>query len=173
LAETDLLQSEQQNPSFDEPSTSGAGLAAFEEGPIHIKLGAFYDPDFLPDHRGDLFQQTLAKLVQQDIKDTNDELVAPWDMQHKLRPGTIVVVDTTLVCWDVARGTSNARKVYQVQAHRVKILHESDEPVEQLGIPTLPQKPEQQMFSFGTSPRKAPSSTFMTFGSPSKKPRRS
>jgi hypothetical protein len=99
------------------------------------------------DSRGDLFQQKLAKL---DIKDTNDKLVAPWDMQHMHRPGTIVVFHTTLVCWDVARGTSNARKVrsnllspvflsanghdytnvYQVQAHWLKILHESDGPME-------------------------------------------
>ena len=76
------------------------------------ELGALYNPDLLPDHCGDLFQHKLAKLVQQEIRDVNDELVAPWDVQHKLRPGTIVVVDSTLVCWHIAaKGLSKARKV--------------------------------------------------------------
>ena len=66
----------------------------------------------LPDYRGDLFQHEHAKLVQQDIKDTNDNLVAPWDMREKLRPGTIVVIDTTLVTWHIpAKGIFKARKV--------------------------------------------------------------
>lgn len=77
-----------------------------------LEIGAYYDPDLLPDHRGDLFQHEQAKLVQQDIKDINNNLVAPWDMQEKLRPGTIVVIDSTLVTWHIfAKGTFKARKV--------------------------------------------------------------
>lgn len=50
--------------------------------------------------------------MQQDIKDTNGNLVAPWQMQDKLRPGTIILVDTTLVCWHIfAKGLSKARDV--------------------------------------------------------------
>ena len=37
----------------------------------------FVRPRPLPDHRGDLFQHKIAKLVQHDIKDANDNLVAP------------------------------------------------------------------------------------------------
>ena len=62
-------------------------------------------------------------------------------------------------------------KVYQVQAHRIQILHESEEPIEELQIPTLPRKLEQNTLSFDMSPRKAPSSAFNAFGSPSKKAR--
>ena len=151
-----------------------------------------YDPDLLPDHRGDLFQHKNAKLVQHDIKDANDNLVAPWEMHDKLRPGTVVVVDSTLVCWHIPnKGLSRARKVrlthyescirvptkktipkvYQVQGHRVQILNESSEPIEELDIPILPRKLEETRLSFDTSPRKAPSSAFSTFGSASKKPR--
>ena len=79
---------------------------------ITIELGALYDPILLPDHQGDLFQQKFAKVVQQDIKDTKDDLVPPWQMHEKLRPGTIVVVDTTLVCWHIAgKGPSKGQKV--------------------------------------------------------------
>src|ERR1700678_165838 len=42
-------------------------------------------------------------------------------------------------------------KVYQVQAHRIQILHESEEPIEELQIPTLPRKLEQNTLSFDTS----------------------
>ena len=44
-------------------------------------------------------------------------------------------------------------KVCQVQAHHIKILHESDGPIGELEIPTLPQQRVQQSFFFGTSPR--------------------
>lgn len=77
-----------------------------------LNIGDFYDPNLLHDYHGNLFQHVRAKLIQQDIRDTNNDLVAPWNMQQKLRPGTIVLVDTTLVCWDIGtQGSSNARKV--------------------------------------------------------------
>jgi hypothetical protein len=47
-----------------------------------------YNPNLLPDHCGDLFEHKHTMLVQQDIRDTNDNLVAPWQMQDKFRPGT-------------------------------------------------------------------------------------
>ena len=51
-------------------------------------------------------------LVQQDIRDTDDNLVPPWQMQDKFCVGTIVVIDMTLVCWHIsARGLSKARNV--------------------------------------------------------------
>jgi hypothetical protein len=77
-----------------------------------IKLGAFYDSDLLCDHHGDLFQHKHAKLVQPDIRDADNNLVAPWDINEKLCPRTIVVVDSTLVCWHIGpKGTFKARKV--------------------------------------------------------------
>lgn len=155
---------------------------------IKLEIGTLYEPNLLPDYRGDLFQHKNAKLVQQDIKDINDDLVAPWHMQDKLRPGTIVVMDTTLVCWHITGKGSSSRgrkvctyslwniffkltnitfsKVYQIQAHRIQILHESDEPTEELKIFNLPRKAQQKLLSFDTSPRKGPTSSFSAFGSP-------
>jgi hypothetical protein len=58
----------------------------------------------------------MHKLVQQDIKDTNDDLVPPWLMREKLRPGTVVVL-----CWHIlpTRGLSNRRNVRA----RFRLLH--------------------------------------------------
>ena len=62
-------------------------------------------------------------------------------------------------------------KVYQVQAHQIQILHESDGPIEELKTFNLPSKLKQKALSFKTSLRKAPSSTFSAFGSLFKKAR--
>jgi hypothetical protein len=79
-----------------------------------IALGALYDPNLLPDHRGRYFQHKAAKLVQLDMVDIDDNLIAPWDMADKLREGTVVLVEATLVCWHIA-GKGNGdrdKKVY-------------------------------------------------------------
>jgi len=165
-----LVRPAQSNPSVGEPSTSNQVPEVLEE-PV-LEFGGLYDPKLLADYHGDLFQHKFAKVVQQDIMDTEDQLVAPWLMHDKLRPGTIVVVDTTLVCWHIGgKEGQRSRNVYQVQAHRIQILHESDEDMEELTIPTLPQKLAPSTLSFDASPRKAPSSAFSAFGSPPKKAR--
>jgi len=79
-----------------------------------IELVSFYDPDLLPDHRGDYFKHVHAKLVQLDIRDENDMLIPPWDMYDNLRPGTVVLIDASLVCWHIfakGRGDKLDRKV--------------------------------------------------------------
>ena len=55
---------------------------------------------------------------------------------------------------------SRFTKVYQVQAHWIQILHESEKPIEELQIPTLPCKLEQKALSFDMSPCKAPFISF-------------
>lgn len=55
----------------------------------------------LPDHRGNYFKHVNAKLVQLDIRDETDVLIPPWNMCQKLRPGTIVLINATLVCWHI------------------------------------------------------------------------
>ena len=79
-----------------------------------IELGTFYDPNLLPDHQGDYFKHVHAKLVQLDIRDENDMLIPPWDMYDNLRPGTVVLIDASLVCWHIftkGRGDKLDRKV--------------------------------------------------------------
>ena len=65
----------------------------------------------------------------------------------------------------------HCHKVYQIQGHRVQILHESDGPIEQLKILSLPKKIDQKTLAFNTSPCKSASTAFNAFqvGSPSKR----
>jgi len=75
-------------------------------------LGGLYDPKLLADYHGELFQHKFAKVVQQEIMDTDDKFVAPWLMHDKLRPGTIIIVDATLVCWHIGgKDGQRSRKV--------------------------------------------------------------
>lgn len=75
---------------------------------IEIGLGSFYDPNLHPGHRGEYFKHVNAKLVQLDIRDEDDNLIPPWDMFDKLRPGTMVLIDATLVCWHIfTKGRGN------------------------------------------------------------------
>jgi hypothetical protein len=159
-----------------------------------VEIGAFYDPNLLPDHRGNYFNHVNAKLVQLDIRDEDDNLIPPWNMNDKLRPGTIVLIDASLVCWHIftkGRGGKLDRKVstsllmriyipvanafdicqvYQIQGHRLKVLKKSDAPLEEPSIPRLPRVDNQQQLKYDNSPRKKASSAFSSFASPSKKP---
>ena len=91
----------------------GSALTAHNE----IKAGALYPLDRLADHRGPFFQQTKAKLVQQDIRDFDDNLVPPWQMHNKLQPGTLVLVRATLVSWEWKEAAcTRTRKVRNVRA---------------------------------------------------------
>jgi hypothetical protein len=64
----------------------------------------------LPDHRGPYFQQKKSKLIQLDIRDINDQLIPPWHMYEKLRPGTLVLIQGSLICWIMKESNSNEFK---------------------------------------------------------------
>ncbi|KAJ7097310.1 hypothetical protein B0H15DRAFT_945963 [Mycena belliarum] len=68
-------------------------------GPEDIKLGAFYEPDLLPDFGGDYFNLVKAKLVQQDVRDVNSNLVPPWKIYDALKPGTLILALVSLHCF--------------------------------------------------------------------------
>ncbi|KAF8167649.1 hypothetical protein B0H34DRAFT_854551 [Crassisporium funariophilum] len=138
-------------------------------------VDGLYPLDRLPDHRGTLFQQKKAQLVQLDIRDTDDNLIPPWDIYSKLRPGTIVLVEATLVVWHIPKSKRDKgdkdKKVYQIQGHRLRILADSDEAVNMQSEHNLPLPPPQVTHS-DTSPQKKASTSFTSFASPSKKARR-
>ena len=67
-------------------------------GPEPQLLG-LYQPQLLPDYDPSIFGLGRALLAQQNIHDTADRLVAPWDLQSALRPGTLVVVEATLIVY--------------------------------------------------------------------------
>jgi len=75
-----------------------------------IKLGAFYDPRLLSDYGGPCFNHELAQLKQLNIRNEDNDLIAPWDLYNALKPGTLVLVDVTLHCF-VNENRSGKRKV--------------------------------------------------------------
>jgi hypothetical protein len=76
-----------------------------------IYLGALYDPYVLDDHRGPYFAHVHAKVVQQDIRDVDGNLVPPWFMKDKLRAGTVVLIIVSLHCWMITDKGNRTKKV--------------------------------------------------------------
>ncbi|KAJ6473623.1 hypothetical protein C8R47DRAFT_987327 [Mycena vitilis] len=124
-----------------EPIAEGKEPAAGE-----IKLGAHYEPSLLPDYGGPYFNHTKAKLVQQDIRDVQNNLIPPWKIYDALRPGTLVLLLVSLHCFlmnDENGKEPKQRKIYQVNAHSIRVLSESDEPVEERTRPIAPNSTER------------------------------
>ncbi|KDQ54427.1 hypothetical protein JAAARDRAFT_209502 [Jaapia argillacea MUCL 33604] len=137
---------------------------------IDVHVGAHYDPAVLPDCRGNFFQFNKAKLVQQDWRDVDGDLIPPWEAYDKLRAGTLVLANVTLKCWIInetkkpkkgeQRGLTVRKKIYQLELRSLKVVAESNLPIKQRIIPTLP----------GSSPPKTSAmSAFDRFESPKKK----
>lgn len=53
------------------------------------------------DHRGDYFQHEHARFIQLEIKGTDENLIQLWELYDKLRVGTVILVETTLVCYHI------------------------------------------------------------------------
>lgn len=64
------------------------------------QAGGLYVPQLLPDYDPNLFAFKKNMLAQQDLFDTDNKLIGPWDVQSALRPGTLVVVEATLVVYN-------------------------------------------------------------------------
>lgn len=63
------------------------------------QLKGLYEPSLLPDYDVNLFSLKKAMLAQQDLRDIDDKLIAPWDAQKALCPGTLVDVEATLIVY--------------------------------------------------------------------------
>ncbi|KAK7471088.1 hypothetical protein VKT23_002503 [Stygiomarasmius scandens] len=105
----------------DTTSTSGR---LFPRGD-QIFVGATYDPSLQYDYGGAAFNLVNSRLVQPDFRDTRQRLICPWDFYDKLRPGTIVIANI-----DIAVYLMNGRKTYHANILSLRILGESDVPVE-------------------------------------------
>lgn len=67
-----------------------------------MKVGAFYEPNTLPDYSGSpCFELNEKKLTQVDIRRPNGTLVEPRDYLFDLRPGTLVMAKCTLHRFDM------------------------------------------------------------------------
>ncbi|KAJ7079222.1 hypothetical protein C8R43DRAFT_1143298 [Mycena crocata] len=147
------------------PTTSGSAVPI--PGPDRIKLGAHYDPALLPDFGGELFNLHKAKLVQQDIRNVDNSLVAPWDTYSVLRTGTLILALVTLHCYnmtDTFGKEPKKRRIYQLHAESIRVLDPSDEFVEPR---TRPLPPDGLARSTASLPSRAASASFDNFSIPS------
>lgn len=79
-------------------------LNAITEGPVQdeVVVGAEYIPTLLDDHSGaPVFRQATAKLVQFDIRDTENELIPAWETRKRLVPGTLVLCNVSMHCYNL------------------------------------------------------------------------
>ncbi|KAK6968981.1 hypothetical protein R3P38DRAFT_2815098 [Favolaschia claudopus] len=106
---------------------------------LTIRLGAYYDPRLLCDYGGDYFRQVKAMLVQldgvQQIAKIRSSLLGISMIVCVL--GTLVLVDASLHIFVMNDTDSKGairpkkRKIYQINAHSIKILAKSDFPIEE------------------------------------------
>ncbi|KAG1839109.1 hypothetical protein DFJ58DRAFT_667921 [Suillus subalutaceus] len=113
------ISSRGENPDNKVGDISPTDTGAKEnthEGAVTTNM--FYEPTMLPDYGGDLFQHINAKLRQLDIRDVNNELIAPQDWYSSLKRGTLVMVRATLHAF-------NWKELYQLNAHTIRVMDPS------------------------------------------------
>ncbi|KAJ7130747.1 hypothetical protein C8R43DRAFT_957109 [Mycena crocata] len=131
-----------------------------------IKLNAYYDPALLPDYGGAYFNHIKSKLVQLDVRDISNELIAPWKFYDALRPGTLVLILVSLHCFlmtDDYSKDKKEKKIYQLNAHSIRVLADSDEPVE---VRTRPVAPNAAGRAVSTLPTRSAPTGFSAFKVP-------
>jgi len=73
---------------------------------VIVVLGAFYEPDLLPDYSSDHFALVKNKLVQHDVRDIDDHLIPAWKIEKGLRPGTVVLVSASVHVYNIDNNTA-------------------------------------------------------------------
>ncbi|KAJ6607524.1 hypothetical protein B0H10DRAFT_2227830 [Mycena sp. CBHHK59/15] len=113
-----------------------ARTAPVKPNDSEIKIGAFYDPHLLSDYGGPFFAHVQNKLLQLDVRDAlkSNKLIPPWDFYDRLKPGTLVLARVSLHIFNMESG-ERKRKVYQINAHSVKVLADSDAEVAFRAVP--------------------------------------
>ncbi|KAF8347515.1 hypothetical protein F5887DRAFT_915780 [Amanita rubescens] len=92
-----------------------------------IVVGAYYDPHLLPDFGGPTFRLVNAKLLQREIVDAEGNLIPPWEMYDKLRPGTLVLMKVQLLTFELPdRQKSGLRKTYQFLIDHIRVVAHSE-----------------------------------------------
>ncbi|KAJ6611449.1 hypothetical protein B0H10DRAFT_2224099 [Mycena sp. CBHHK59/15] len=110
-----------------------ARTAPVKPNDSEIKIGAFYDPHLLSDYGGPFFAHVQNKLLQLDVRDALKS-IPPWDFYDRLKPGTLVLARVSLHIFNMESG-ERKRKVYQINAHSVKVLADSDAEVAFRAVP--------------------------------------
>ncbi|KAH7870457.1 uncharacterized protein C8R40DRAFT_1175477 [Lentinula edodes] len=97
-----------------------------------ITVGAQYDYKLMPDYGGKVFALNKARLLQPDWRKIDGDLIVPWKNYLQLRPGTVVVANVSfrLHVLQPKDKRQVKRKVYQAVINFLKVVAESDLPVE-------------------------------------------
>ncbi|KAG6883574.1 hypothetical protein C0992_008425, partial [Termitomyces sp. T32_za158] len=90
--------------SSDQTSPKGNWICLSSESAKHalvplVEKNGSYDPRLNSDCRGPYFNLVRNKLVQLDVWDAENNLVAPWTFYDALKPGTLVLMMCTLHCF--------------------------------------------------------------------------
>lgn len=82
----------------------------------NIYIGAYYNPQLLPDYSGNLSHHHEAKLLQHDIRDIDLHLIPPWEYYDKLHACTIILCNVMLHMYQMAipNASSNQPKIRKV-----------------------------------------------------------
>ncbi|KAJ4468583.1 hypothetical protein C8J55DRAFT_564735 [Lentinula edodes] len=98
----------------------------------NITIGVQYDYKLMPDYGGKVFALNKAHLLQPDWHKINRDLIVPWKNYLQLRPGTVVVANVSfrLHVLQPKDKRQLKQKVYQAVINFLKVVAESDLPVE-------------------------------------------
>ncbi|KAK6984011.1 hypothetical protein R3P38DRAFT_3456331 [Favolaschia claudopus] len=125
---------DEREPAGSSGGVNDAAAAGLEvPGPEKIFLGAFYDPRLLEDFGGPSFKLVKARLRQLDHRGADNTLIPPWNHYSAFRPGSLIVATVSIHIYTFkAEGTDRDkdRKIFQIEAHTIRVLDESDFPVE-------------------------------------------
>ncbi|KZS91462.1 hypothetical protein SISNIDRAFT_467708 [Sistotremastrum niveocremeum HHB9708] len=94
---------------------------------VVLEPNGFYDPSCWPGLDTAPYMQLPpgTRIRQQPIYGTDRQLIAPWDMQRVLRPGTLVIAQCSFVMWNwnnkSVTPSGNEHK-YQLKLSRLDVV---------------------------------------------------
>ncbi|EDQ98913.1 uncharacterized protein LACBIDRAFT_318519 [Laccaria bicolor S238N-H82] len=126
----DVASSAEPDPALEDAEcASGSDSNSGKKG---IKVGDTYEPTVLNDYGGPLFQHVHSKLVQHDISTLDKRIIPPWAEYDALSEGTLVIITISVHTFimpmkdNQGNFTGQERRVYQLNAHSILIVDESD-----------------------------------------------
>ncbi|KAJ3887458.1 hypothetical protein GG344DRAFT_68791, partial [Lentinula edodes] len=110
-------------------------------GNSEVVVGAQYDYKLMPDYNRRIIGLNKAQLIQPDWRKLDNGLIVPWKNYMQLRPGTVIIANVSfrLHVLQPKDRKQQKRKVYQAIINFLKVVAESDIPVNR-PVPPLTNK---------------------------------
>ncbi|KAJ7866258.1 hypothetical protein B0H14DRAFT_3442529 [Mycena olivaceomarginata] len=109
-----LRAAEVQSPAQSEDIGMSALVPLTTE---NRKINNLYDPNLFPEHRGDWFRHSNVKIIQRDIRNVDNKLIAPSELREKPTEGTLFCAALSLKTYVWPES-----KTYHMYIERLKIL---------------------------------------------------